>query len=227
MKTIWITLLITISFSISEARSPSEWRTLFDGRTTSHWRGAFQDKFPAGWVVENGCLKNLGKDSPQPGDLITREEFENFELELEWKIMEGGNSGIKYLVVEHPERRKVTALEMQILDDDRHPDANRGKDGNRKTGSLYDLLPARNKVLKPVGQFNHARLVVRGDHVEHWLNGVKVLEFNRRSPEFKNLISSSKFKNIPDFGKTRKGHIILQDHRDVVWFRNIRIRELK
>lgn len=216
------------------APTAGEWRPLFDGKTLTGWRGFHRDKVPEGrWAVEDGSIKKLpaeGELGQAGGDLITVEQFENFEFELEWKLTRGGNSGIKYLVQESLPKDGYSGVsfEMQILDDENHPDAKKGISGNRTAGSLYDLIPAAaNKVLKPVGEFNLIRLVKKGNHVEHWLNGVKTLEFELGSAELKARIAASKFRDTVGFGEARKGHILLQDHGDAVWFRNIRIRELR
>ena len=216
--------------------TPSEkaagWKLLFDGKTTNGWRGFRREKFPEeGWVIEGGAIKHVpgnGEQSQNGGDIITVEQYDNFELQLEWRISPGGNSGIKYLIAEEMVKSGYSGLgfEMQVLDDDRHPDAKMGKNGNRTAGALYDLIAPKNKVLHPVGEWNQVRLIVQGNHVEHWLNGAKVVEFELGSPELKALIAESKYKNIPKFGEVRKGHILLQDHGDEVWFRNIKLREL-
>ncbi len=223
----------TKSNQLTKAEKEAGWRLLFDGQTLNGWRGFHNQKTPGGWVVEDSCIKKTrgrGELGEAGGDLITLDQFDNFELELEWKLTKGGNSGIKYLVSESlpPTGKSGVSFEMQVLDDDNHPDAKMGIEGTRTAGALYDLIaPSANKVLKPVGQFNQARLVVRGNHIEHWLNGVKVLEFERGSHEFKARIAQSKFKNTKGFGETAKGHILLQDHGDEVWFRNIKLREVK
>lgn len=218
--------------TLTPAEKAAGWKLLFDGKTTQGWRGFRRDKFPeGGWAIENGTIKHLaggGEQSQQGGDIITVGQYDNFELQLEWRIAPGANSGVKYLIDENMVKtgHSGVGFEMQILDDDRHPDAKMGKNGNRTAGSLYDLIPPKNKVLRPVGEWNQSRLVVNGNHIEHWLNGVKVVEFERGSPEMKALIAESKYKNIPGFGEVRKGHILLQDHGNEVWFRNIKIREL-
>jgi hypothetical protein len=206
------------------------WRLLFDGQSTTGWRGFKRDAFPAnGWVVEEGLLKRKPtKGEPKPGDIITVDQFDNFELSLEWRLTPAGNSGVKYLIDESlvKDGHGGLGFEMQILDDDKHPDAKKGKDGNRTAGALYDLIPPRAKAARPVGEWNVARLVVNGNHVEHWLNGVKVVEFERGSPELKALIAESKYKVNPGFGDPARGHILLQDHNDEVAYRNIKVRPL-
>lgn len=209
------------------------WRLLFDGRTTDGWRGYNRTDFPtAGWVIEAGTLKHVTVPAGQTanaGDIITRDLFTNFELQLEWKITPGGNSGIKYLIDEALAKtgHAGVAFELQVLDDERHPDAKAGKDGNRTAGALYDLIPPSQHTAKPVGEWNRVRLLVTGGHVEQWLNGTKVVEFEMGSPRMKALIADSKYKTIAGFGEVRRGHILLQDHGDEVWFRSIKIRDVK
>jgi hypothetical protein len=163
------------------------------------------------------------------GDLITVDQFENFEFEIEWKLSKGGNSGIKYLVSEDLPKtgRSGVSFDYQVLDDENHPDAKLGIAGNRTVGSLYDLIPASaNKKVNPIGTFNKTRIVKRGTHIEHWLNGIKVLEFEQGSPDLKARIAKSKFSTTAGFGEAKRGHILLQDHNEEVSFKNIRIREL-
>jgi hypothetical protein len=215
------------------------WRLLWDGKSTDGWRSAKSESFPKrGWEMNDGVLTVLasgGAESAAGGDIITRERFSQFELVLDFKITEKANSGIKYFC--QPNLDPITGtgaktatgsaigLEFQILDDARHPDAKQGRDGNRTIGSLYDLIPAvAAKKVNPIGDWNTARVVVRGSHVEHWLNGEKVLEFERGSPAFRDLVARSKYKTIPGFGEWADGHILLQDHGDRVSFRNIKLR---
>lgn len=216
--------------TLSPAERAAGWTLLFDGKTTAGWRGFHSDKFPdVGWVVENGAIKTAGP-GPSGGDIITIGQFDNFELQLEWKIGPGGNTGVKYLISEELIKtgRSGLGFEMQVIDDDANSDAKAGMAGNRAAGALYDLIaPAKNKVLRPVGEWNQAGVLVRGNHVEHFLNGGKVLEFEMGSPEFKARIAESKFKVNPGFGEVKKGHVLLQAHGAEVWFRSIKIRELK
>jgi hypothetical protein len=222
-----------VANQLTKAEQKAGWRLLFDGQSFTGWRGFHNDKAPAGWMIEDGCISRIAGKVPtgqQDGDLITVDQFENFEFTLEWKISKGGNSGIKYLVSETlpPTGRGAISFEMQVLDDDNHPDAKQGINGNRKASALYDLMPPNDKKkLKPVGEFNQVRLVVKGNHIEHWLNGEKVLEFERGSEAFKALVAQSKFKTQPLFGTFAKGHMLLQEHGDKVWYRNIKIREIK
>jgi hypothetical protein len=224
---------------LTEQEKTEGWILLFDGETLQGWRGLGRENIPRGhWIIEEGAIKKVAdKDVPlqedgQPlegCDLLTIQTFENFELTLEWKISPGGNSGVKYNVSEemstaHPPENAALGFEYQIIDNERHLDALLGKD--RTAAALYDLIGPENKSLKPVGEFNSARIVFRGYHGEHWLNGVKVLEYDLNTPEMDQLIERSKYRDIQDFAQKRNGHIVLQDHADAVWFRNIKIRIL-
>ncbi|MEP7340070.1 MAG: DUF1080 domain-containing protein [Acidobacteriota bacterium] len=218
---------------LTKAEQKAGWRSLFDGKTLNGWRGFHNQTPPGGWAVEDGCIKKVkaqGELGQAGGDLITADQFQNFEFSVEWKIAKGSNSGIKYLVSESlpPTGKSAVSFEYQVLDDDNHPDAKMGINGNRTAGSLYDLIPAsKDKKLKPIGEFNQTRIVVKGNHIEHWLNGIKVVEFDRTSDDYKKHLAESKFKNTKGFGEAQKGHILLQDHGDEACYRNIKIRELK
>jgi hypothetical protein len=216
--------------TLTEKEKHEGWKLLFDGKTMNGWRGAYMDLLPKkGWTVQDGMLivrESGGGEAAFGGDIVTIDQYSSFELTLDFKLTEGANSGIKYFVTEQQPRTPGSAigLEYQILDDAKHPDAKLGINGNRTLASLYDLIPAHDKKVKPIGEWNHARIVVRGKHVEHWLNGVKVLEYERGGKEFLAHKAESKFKDRAGFGEAEKGHILLQDHGNQVFFRNIKIR---
>jgi Domain of Unknown Function (DUF1080) len=200
--------------------SAAEWRSLFDGRSLAAWRGYKRADVPAGWQVVDGALTRAGRG----GDIVTTDEFGDFELALEWKVAPGGNSGIMYRVTEEAEAPYETGPEMQVLDDARHPD---GRSPLTSAGALYGLYPAPRGAVKAAGEWNAARVVVRGNHVEHWLNGVKTAEAEIGSDDWNRRVADSKFRQWPGFAKASRGHIALQDHGDWVAYRNIRIRELR
>lgn len=204
---------------VSADASQPKWQVLFDGSGTSAWRGFRKPDLPDGWQVVDGALTRVGGG----GDIITRDQFGDFELELEWKLAAGGNSGIMYRVGEAAGATYMTGPEVQVLDDAGHRD---GQSRLTSAGSNYGLHAAAAGVVRPVGEWNQVRLVVRGPHVEHWLNGKKVVEYELWSPEWEALVKGSKFAAWPGYGRGRRGHIALQDHGDWVAYRNIRIREL-
>ncbi len=222
---------------LTQNEEQTGWRFLWDGKTTDGWRGAKLDKFPEkGWEMKDGVLTVLssgGAESRNGGDIVTTRSFSNFELSVDFKISEGANSGIKYFVDSELNKGEGSAigLEFQVLDDEKHPDAKMGMNGNRTIGSLYDLIRAENgdssrgKNFKGVDKWNNARIVVRGGHVEHWLNQIKVVEFDRFSQMFKALVEKSKYEKWENFGRLPEGLILLQDHGDEVSFKNIKIRE--
>ncbi len=219
---------------LSGAEAGLGWRLLFDGESTEAWRDAHREDFPtAGWDVRDGELTVLAANARQSrgADIVTRETFSAFEVQLEFRLTEGANSGIKYLVTEGYGSAPGTAVafEYQLLDDLRHPDADAGRDGNRTLASLYDLLPASKqpRFVKAPGRFNHARIVVRADgRVEHWLNHLPVLSFDRYSAELDEAVALSKFADRDGFGEWPEGRILLQDHGDEVAFRSIKVRRL-
>ncbi len=223
--------------TLTESEKAAGWRLLWDGRTTDGWRGARADTFPTrGWKISDGVLIEHGSSEDADkdgGDIVTRERFSNFELVADFKITPGANSGIKYFVQSNLDRnsqsdaRPTIGYEFQILDDELHPDAKLGRDGNRKLGALYDLLPASDdKKPNGIGEWNTARIVVRGNHIEHWLNGQQVLAYDRDSAAFRASLKQSKFENIAGFGAWRDGHILLQDHGNQVCYRNLKLRVL-
>lgn len=219
--------------TISPKEAKEGWALLWDGKTTNGWRGAKISNFPEkGWVIDNGILKVLksgGGESTNGGDIVTTRKYKNFILSVDFKITEGANSGVKYFVNPDLNKGEGSAIgcEFQILDDDKHPDAKLGVRGNRKLGSLYDLIPAPEN--KPFNKkdFNTAVVVVKDNKVEHWLNGVKILEYERNNDMWKALVNYSKYRDWPNFGNAVEGNILLQDHGDEVWFKNVKIKELK
>jgi Domain of Unknown Function (DUF1080) len=229
-----------VANQLTDAERRAGWKLLWDGKTSAGWRGAKITGFPTkGWTTTNGLLsvsQSGGAEALFGGDIITTRDYANFELSVDFRLAPGANSGIKYFVDPNLLKGDGSAigLEYQLLDDERHPDAKLGRDGNRTLGSLYDLIPARNlsdpdasgKRFNPPGQWNRALLIVRGKHVEHWLNGFEVVEYERGSPEFRALVAQSKYKEWKNFGEWPKGPILLQDHGNHVDFRSIKIREL-
>lgn len=226
--------------TLSDQEKAAGWVLLFDGSTFKGWRGVARKDIPEGhWTIEDGCIKKIpSKEVPlqedgqplQGGDIMTQEAYKDFELTFEWKISKAGNSGIKYNVSEemsmsHTPKTAALGFEYQILDDKNHPDAKNGD--NRTAAALYDLIVPEGKTLKPVGVFNTGRIIFNGNHGEHWLNGVKVLEYDLETPQMEELLKKSKYSPIKGFADKRNGHIVLQDHTDAVWYRNIKIRIIK
>jgi hypothetical protein len=204
---------------LTPAEQADGWRLLFDGKTTDGWRGYRKATMPAGWQVLDGALTRV--DSA--GDIVTKEQFRNFELALEWQVVKGGNSGIFYRVSEDLEYPWLSGPEMQVLDDAGHPD---GKSPLTSAGAMYGIYPARRGVVRPGGEWNSVRILVQGNHVEHWLNGVKLVDAELGSPDWEARVKRSKFATMPRYGRNSEGHIGLQDHGDRVAFRNIKIRVL-
>ena len=232
--------------TLTPAERTAGWRLLFDGRTLAGWRGIGYDTVPtAHWVVVDGAIKKIASgDVPRVadgrplvgGDLMTVDSFANFELSFEWKVTPGANSGVKYNVSEAMSiaqggagtqggpTHSALGFEYQVLDDDRHED---GKLPSHRAGALYDLIaPNASKHLQPVGEWNSSRVIFRGKHGEHWLNGAKVVEFDLGTARMDSLLAKSKYHPIAGFGDRRIGHIVLQDHGDEVYFRSIKVREL-
>ncbi len=202
----------------SEERA-SGWQLLFNGRTTEGWRGFRRESVPGGWQVVDSALTRVEGG----GDIISVDQFENFELVLEWNVEAGGNSAIFYRVSEDVERTHESGPEMQVLDDAEHRD---GLSRLTAAGANYGLYPSPEGVVKPAGEWNRVRIVVDSAHVEHWLNGTKVVEYELWSPEWEELVRNSKFVEWPEYGRAVRGHIGLQDHGDWVAYRNIKIRVL-
>jgi hypothetical protein len=197
----------------------TNWVSLFDGVSITDWRGFREQGVPAGWTVVDSAITKTG----DAADLISNKQYRNFELELEWRLQKGGNSGIMYRVTEDAEATYETGPEYQVLDDKVHPD---GKNRLTSAGAAYGLYAQPEGLLKPVGEWNTAKIVVNGNHVEHWLNGTKGVEYELGSPDWTAKVEASKFKQWPGYGKAAQGHIALQNHGDWVQYRHIRIREL-
>ena len=218
-----------IACSPSKNIQKETWEILFDGADVSKLRGYQLPGFPSSaWEVKDNAL--VAKTGVANVDLLTKNEYKNFELSFDWKTSIGGNSGVFFHVREDEKQEAgngnspnwLTNYEMQLLDDVNFYD----KEPKRSAGALYDLITPHNKILRPVGEYNTSRLVVQDNKVEHWLNGTKVVEYTMDSPELNSLISKSKFKDIPSFGKSKTGHIAFQHHGQEFWFRNIRVRAL-
>jgi hypothetical protein len=233
--TIAVLAAITVSASLAcgpspaadEAPPPGEWLVLFDGRSVDHWRGFQRDDFPTdGWTIDGDAL--TPKTDGAVVDIITRRQFRNYELELEWRVAPRGNSGIFVHVTEAHPQVWHTGPEVQVLDDENHPD---GRVPETSAGSIYGLVAPGDKALRPAGQYNHSRVVVRGSVIEHVLNGQPVVEIDLDSEDFRSRVAASTFGTLPDFSGAREGHIALQ-HASVsplrapVWFRHVRVRAL-
>jgi cytochrome c len=216
--------------SLTVAEKKDGWKLLFDGQTTNGWRNFKSDKIGSAWKVKDGALfldTSAKKDGKMigGGDIVTADEYENYELSLEWKIQACGNSGVIFNVQEGDKYEQVwkTGPEMQVLDNACHPDA---KIDKHRAGNLYDLIESKTVTVKPAGEWNQARLISNTGHLEFWLNGNKQVDTEMFTPAWEAMIKGSKFKDMPDFGKFKKGKIALQDHGDMVWYRNIKIKTL-
>jgi hypothetical protein len=216
--------------TLSQTEKADGWILLWDGKTTNGWRAIYESEFPAtGWIIENGELICLGEELPDSlrgGAIITSDKYGSFELSLEFKIQEGANNGIKYFIDESLKASPGhgLGLEYQILDDDNYPYEEPGL--ARTCASLYDLVHSQNKISKPIGEWNLAGIIVKGNHIEHWLNGSKVLEIEKGSEHYRELVAKSKYKDIEGWGEFPEGHILLQDEGPRTAFRNIKIKPL-
>jgi hypothetical protein len=213
--------LVLAAFATPLAGQAGPWKSLLDSSSVGQWKGYRTDAVPAGWSAAGGVLSKDG----HVGDIVTREQFGDFELSLEWKIGRGGNSGVMYRVTEQDEHPYETGPEYQLLDDDVHSD---GKNPRWRAAAVYDLYPRAAGVLKPVGEWNETRIIVKGTHVEHWLNGEKAVAYELLGAEWTAKVAGSKWKTHANYGKAPRGHIALQgDHTGALAFRNVKIRELK
>jgi hypothetical protein len=209
--------------TLTDAERAAGWKLLFDGKTTDGWRAYRGKTMPDKWQVLHGTLTLKPKGGKHGGDIVTVDEYDSFELALEWKISPGGNSGIMYRVSESEDAPYHTGPEYQLLDNAKHAD---GRSKLTSAASCYALYPPNKDMTRPVGEWNLTRLVVNGNHVEHWLNGMKVAEYEIGSDDWNKRVKASKFKDMPKFAKEPKGHIDLQDHGDEIAFRNIKVRPL-
>lgn len=206
--------------TLTDAERAAGWTLLFDGRSLDGWRGYNMAGLPPSWAVDDGTLARVGPG----GDLITEAQYRDFELTFEWKVATGGNSGVFYRAAEGQELIYHSAPEYQVLDDAHHAD---GQSPLTSAGSNYALYASPRGHVKPAGEWNSGRIVVRGDHVEHWLNGAEVVAYELHSDEWKALVANSKFAAWPAYGMADRGHIGLQDHGDPVWYRNLKLRVLQ
>ena len=220
-------LLAAQDNTLTEEEKSAGWKLLFDGKSTDGWRGYKMDKIPPGWKADNGVLARVaggagGKGAGGGDDIVTLDEYESFDLVLEWKITPGGNSGVLYRVVEKSATSWHESPEMQVLDNLKWP--NRSK--KELAGACYDMVAPSKDVTRPPGEWNKARLVVDGNKVEHWLNGEKMVEYEIGSEDWNKRVAASKFKDKPLFAKAPKGRICLQDHSDRIEYKNIKIKVL-
>ncbi|MEH6304310.1 DUF1080 domain-containing protein [Olivibacter sp. CPCC 100613] len=202
------------------------WQLLFNGKDFEGWTSTKGTSPDVSWKIENGQLSLKGAGGKQHLDIISAAEYSDFDLRVDFKLTEGANSGIKYFFTRYSEGGWL-GMEYQLIDNDRHPDAKLGRDGNRQLSALYDMLAVKKKVPVKVGEWNQARVVAKGSQVSHYLNGQEVLRYDRKSPAFEKARQLSKFKEAkPAFGSVNKGHILLQDHGDIVYFKNVKIKAL-
>jgi hypothetical protein len=207
--------------TLTPAEQKAGFVLLFDGKTTTGWHGYKRSDMPSGWVAMDGTLSH--KPDTEGGDISSDRMYGDFELRIDWRIAQHGNSGIMYRVTEDHQASYMTGPEFQVLDNAGHPD---GKHAKTRAGTCYALYACSKEVARPGGEWNSARIIVKGNHVEHWLNGVEVVHYELHSAEWNKLVAGSKFAAALDFGTNPRGHIVLQDHGDEVSFKNIRIREL-
>ena len=207
--------------ALSKPQRDAGWRNLFNGKNTNPWRGFKKEAFPdKGWVIENDCIKHISKGGG--GDIVTKQKYGQFDFQWEWKVAPSANSGVKYFIME--ERGGAIGHEYQVIDDSKHPDALRGP--KWQTAAFYDVFPANNRVIQPVGSFNQSRVMIKDAQAEHWLNGIMVLSYTLGSKEVLDAVAGSKFKKVDQFGFRHSGHILLQDHSDEVHYRNLKIKRL-
>ena len=227
LSTVVFLIAFSVIFSYQAQSQKPKTEILFNGKSTSAWTGVKSDKFPdKGWEIKgNELVVNGNKAGGRGGDIITKKKYSSFDLTFEFKLAEGANTGLKYFVKIYPSG-SVLGCEYQLIDDYGNKDIRNDPDGKRKTASLYELFSPEKNILKPADKWNSGRILVQGTHVEHWLNGIKVLEYERGSEDFLKAKAQSKFKDVEDFGTMESGHILLQDHGDEAAFRNIRIAEL-
>jgi hypothetical protein len=214
------TVVLFLAFTIGPFATAAEWQTLFDGQSLAGWKSYKSDKIGDAWSVVDGTL-HLSQGGG--GDIMTEQTYTDFELKFEWKISEGGNSGVMYRVRPDDKAPYMSGPEYQVLDDSRHRD---GKNPDTSAGALYAMIAPKGKQLNPPGEWNTATIKLHNGQLEHWLNGIKVVETTVGNAQWDKLVQESKFRQWPQFGRSMSGHICLQDHGDKVWFRNIRIREL-
>lgn len=228
LRLLLVTMLL-LQFVIANSQEKKKKSiVLFDGKSTNAWMDTKTKEFPEhGWKTENGILTVLATTENSEGghDIISKDQFSNFELELEVRLSEGANSGVKYKVVNtYPGNKNYLGLEYQLIDNERHEDAKLGRNGNRKMAALYDILPARENIkINPAGEWNKVKIVVEGNHIEHWLNGQQAVVYSINSDSYNELVRLSKYNNLENFGGQKQGHILLQGHGNEVSFRNIKI----